>query len=133
MLRAQSIQVRLTAAGITLAVTSTAGWANQSALAPASDLAERVWWLTVIMSAGALAIQLLVIGLLSAAIYGHWRWRKRIASVPFVFAMGVIFPIVVLSVLLLYGLILMQADPVATQAASSASGPTTTHSGEQHD
>ena len=133
MLRMQSRQALVTAVGITLAVTATASWANQSALAPASEVAERIWWLTVIMSAGALAIQILVMGLLSAAIYGHWRWRKRIASVPFVFAMGLIFPVVVLSALLLYGLIVMRADPIATQAASSAPEHTTPHSGEQHD
>ena len=92
--------------------------ANQSALAPSSDTAERIWWLTVIMTAGATVIQVLVMGLVGAAIFGRWQWRRRIASVPFVFAMGVVFPIAVLTALLIYGLILMNVSPASAMASA---------------
>lgn len=87
---------------------ATEAWCNQSALHPASDAAERIFNLIVVMTAGAVVIQLLVIGLVIAGVYGNWRWRHRIASVRFVFAMGVIFPTVILTALLVYGLLLMR-------------------------
>lgn len=119
MLRSPFIRTRPAAAAFFLMLSDAAWGANQSVFAPASDLAERVWWLTVIMTAGALAIQVLVIGLTLAAIYGNFQWRDRIASVPFVFAMGVIFPIVVLTALLIYGLVLMRSDPLTSDATAA--------------
>jgi cytochrome c oxidase subunit 2 len=78
------------------------------------------------MTAGAVAIQALVIGLVLAGIYGNWRWRHRIASVRFVFAMGVIFPTVILTALLLYGLLLMREGPTAPLPGDAAASMATT-------
>jgi cytochrome c oxidase subunit 2 len=108
--------------GFALVASASEGWGNQSALDPASDTAEKIFDLTIIMTVGAAAIQVLVVGLVIAGIYGHWRLRHRIASVRFVFAMGVIFPAVVLTALLLYGLLLMRdghSDPRPGDAAAA--------------
>jgi cytochrome c oxidase subunit 2 len=112
--------------GFVLVASASEGWGNQSALDPASDTAEKIFDLTIVMTVGAAAIQVLVAGLVIAGIYGHWRWRHRIASVRFVFTMGVIFPAVILTALLLYGLLLMREGPTAPLPGDAAAPMATT-------
>lgn len=90
---------------LALALVAIAGCNGpQSALHPqgpvAAGLAE-TWW---VMLAGGVAIFTLVI---AAALYGVFRTpdrRRNINPHAFIFGGGVIFPVVVLTVLLLYGL-----------------------------
>jgi cytochrome c oxidase subunit 2 len=75
----------------------------QSALAPAGVEAERISILFWVMTAGALAITLGLLALTSIALFGPARWRAAIASEKLVVGGGIVFPVVILTVLLGYG------------------------------
>lgn len=75
----------------------------QSALVPRTEEARRILTLTMVMVGGASAIFLAVIGITLAAIIGPPAWQQAVARQGLVIWGGVVFPVVVLSVLLLYG------------------------------
>jgi len=81
----------------------TAGW-PPPALDPAGPFAEpinTVSWMLFGVGFAVLALVLLALGL---ALFGPRRWRARIGRERLVWIGGLAFPVVVLSVLLVYGL-----------------------------
>ena len=99
----------------------------QSALSPGGEEATRVVLLSWIMFGGGAAILLLVIVLTGLALNGPASWKKRLANSCAVVALGLVFPVVVLSALLSYGFIVMRLDLPAsppTSSSSSAARPT---------
>ena len=93
---------------------------SQSALAPAGPHADAVANLHWILTWGGVIIFLLVILLTAAAILLPPERRRAIAGQRFVAWMGLAFPIVVLSALLVYGFLIVQG-PLAAPPAGSAS------------
>lgn len=91
----------------------------QSALDPAGSDAERIYWLTVIMTVGGVLIFLLVTGLLLYAIFAPPGDREWLGSRRTIIYGGIAFPIVILSVLLPYGLIVMRDTDVPQANALS--------------
>lgn len=87
----------------------------QSALAPTGAEAERVWLLFWILTVAATVIMLAVIVLAAIAIVRRPAW---IGSETLILGGGLVFPVVTLSVLLGYGLMLMNAaaEPVGEGA-----------------
>lgn len=90
------------------------GWAPQSALAPAGAEAERIALLSWILFMGATAILLIVIAALALAIRGAEPVRRVIGSEGAIRWGGIVFPSVVLTLLLGYGLWLMR-EAIAAQ------------------
>lgn len=80
----------------------------QSALHPTGAEAERVATLFWIMTIGGALIMGLVIAAGALAIYGG-RLRASLSGERFVVIMGLVFPVVVLTALLIYGFALMRA------------------------
>ena len=76
----------------------------QSALAPAGPSAGRIALLSYILFAGAAVILAGVVALTAMAMFGGEGWRRRLASEKIVIGGGVMFPVVVLTALLAYGL-----------------------------
>lgn len=75
----------------------------QSTLDPQGPVAEAIahtWW---VMSAGALLILALVMALVFYGMFRDPAKRLALAAVPFLVWMGVVFPLVVLTALLIYG------------------------------
>lgn len=89
----------------------------QSALDPAGGDALRIYWLTVIMTVGGTFIFLLVTGLLLYAIFAPPERRSWLGSRRTIVYGGLAFPIVVLSALLPYGLIVMRDTDVPVPGA----------------
>jgi cytochrome c oxidase subunit 2 len=87
---------------------------SQSVLAPAGPHADTVATLHWIMTLGGAVIFALVLLLTAAAIVLPSARRRAIASERFVAWMGLAFPIVVLSALLVYGFVVVQV-PLAAQ------------------
>lgn len=91
----------------------------QSALDPAGGDAQRIYWLTVIMTVGGILIFLLVTGLLLYAIFAAPERRAWLGDRRTIIVGGLAFPIVVLSMLLPYGLTVMRDTDVPTPEALS--------------
>jgi cytochrome c oxidase subunit 2 len=89
----------------------------QSALDPAGSDALQIYRLTVIMTVGGTFIFLLVTGLLLVAIFAAPERRAWLGSRRTVVYGGLAFPIVVLSALLPYGLIVMRDTDVPVRGA----------------
>lgn len=98
--------------GVTLLPLLAGCSTQQSALAPTGAEAERINVLFWIMTMGGAAILLLVIVLAALAITGSDALRKRLASERLITWLGIAFPVVVLSVLLIYGFVLLRAGAV---------------------
>lgn len=81
----------------------------QSALSPTGMEAREIGLLLWVSAGVALFVTLLVSGLLLLSLYGPASVHRRIASERAIMAGGIIFPAVVLSLLLFYGLVVMQA------------------------
>ncbi len=92
-----------------MAVILLAGCSSmQSALHPTGAEAGRIATLFWIMTIGGTLIMVLVIAAAALAIYGG-RLRASLSSERFVVVMGLAFPVVVLTALLIYGFALMRA------------------------
>jgi cytochrome c oxidase subunit 2 len=89
----------------------------QSALDPAGGDASRIYWLTMIMTAGGIMIFLGVTGLLLYAIFAPPGRRTWLGSRRTIVYGGLAFPIVTLSALLPYGLIVMRDTDVPKPGA----------------
>ncbi|MCD0505916.1 c-type cytochrome [Bordetella petrii] len=91
-------------AAAALAVLPTIWADRQSALHPAGGraafAAEAAWALF----AGGALIFLLVLIALAVALYGPPAWRRRVSGHAMVMGAGIVFPVVVLSALLVYSL-----------------------------
>ncbi len=98
-----------------LAVAGCSG--VQSALDPAGDDALRIYWLTVIMTVGATLIFFAVTGLLIYAIFAPPERRAWLGGRNTIVLGGLAFPIIVLSMLLPYGLIVMRDTDVPKAGA----------------
>ncbi|MHA6298325.1 cytochrome c oxidase subunit II [Devosia sp. CAU 1758] len=92
--------------------------AQQSALVPTGAEAERINVLFWIMTIGGAAILLLVIVLAALAILGGDALRQRLASESLINWLGIAFPVVVLSVLLIYGFVLLRAGAVDREGST---------------
>ena len=88
---------------------------QQSVLSPAGTDAEAIATLSWIMFGGATAIFVGVMVLLIGACWGGAALRRRIASQEFIVIGGVVFPVVTLTALLVYGLMLTGARVTATE------------------
>lgn len=82
---------------------------QQSAFAPVGVEAERINVLFWVMTIAGGLIFVGVIVLTAVAIYAGETLRSRFSSERFITGAGVIFPIVVLSVLLVYGFVVLRA------------------------
>lgn len=101
-----------------IASIATACQENHSALVPHGPVAEQIAMLTWVLL-GVAAIAAIVVGAaLSLALLGPAGARKWIADTRMIIAAGVIFPIVVLSILLFTGLRLTAA--LSTSEAKNA-------------
>jgi cytochrome c oxidase subunit 2 len=114
------------AAAIPLLLTACAG--QQSALDADGVEAGGTLTLTGVMTAGAFVILAFVCVVAAAAILGPAAMRRAIAAERFVVGWGLVFPVVVVTALLVVGLAMMRTGP----AAAAAGQPTeVTVSGEQ--
>ena len=103
-------------ASVSLLVLATAGAVSacageQSAFDTQGLEADRTLLLTWVMFIGAAAIFALVLTLTALAIFGPGTWRIRIRSERTVIGLGLIFPVVVLTVLLIAGFSMIVAGP----------------------
>lgn len=89
----------------------------QSALDPAGGDALRIYWLTVIMTVGGTLIFLVVTGLLLYAIFAPPSRREWLGTRRTIIYGGLAFPVITLSALLPYGLIVMRDTDVPKPGA----------------
>lgn len=87
--------------GLLLLLAGCAG--EQSIFSSAGEEAERTLLLTWILSIGSLVIFLIVLAALALALWGRAEHRRWLSSQNTVVRGGIIFPVVVLSALLIYG------------------------------
>jgi cytochrome c oxidase subunit 2 len=85
----------------------------QSALAPAGPDADRIARLSWLLFGGGAVILVGVMALTALAMFGGAGWRRRLGSDTIVIAGGIVFPVAVLTGLLVYGLVLLQAGTPA--------------------
>src|SRR5690606_4862215 len=78
-------------------------------LHPTGAEAERINTLFWVMTVGGGVILLLVCVLTAIALFGSPPLRQRLAGETIVKGLGIVFPVVVLSVLLLYGFLVLRA------------------------
>ena len=82
----------------------------QSAIDPAGPEAARIavlWW---VLFGGAVAIMVWVMAFTALALFGRDGWRQRLAAERTVVACGIVVPMVALTALLTWGLLLMRGD-----------------------
>lgn len=94
--------------GICLSLLACGG--EQSAFSGYSTGSERVVQLTWILTIGAAFLLFLVMALLAIALFGGGSWRAGLTRESTVVWLGIVLPVVVLTVLLLYGFVLMRLD-----------------------
>ena len=90
----------------------------QSVLHPAGPHAEAVATLSWVLIWGAAAVLFIVLAIAAIAVWAPKRWRAWTVNTRFIVGGGVVFPVVVLSALLVYTLVLARgivgpADPSA--------------------
>ncbi len=90
--------------------------AVQSALFPMAPDALRIWQIGAVMTGGGLFILILVCALTWIALRGSEPARRRLSGDRTVIAGGIVFPVVTLTALLIYGIWVMRATiaPAAT-------------------
>jgi cytochrome c oxidase subunit 2 len=115
-----------TAAALVSGLTGCGGL--QSALDPQGLEAQEVATLFWTVTGLAVFVTVLVTTLMGLAIYGPARVRRGIAANEAVLVGGIVFPVVTLSLLLAYGLIVMQAGAARARATD---GPVVTITGKQ--
>jgi cytochrome c oxidase subunit II len=86
----------------------------QSALAPHGPEAHRIALLTWILVIGSAVILAAVVALTALAMFGSTAWRRRLGNEAIVIGGGIVVPVVTLSALLLYGLLLMRESGAVT-------------------
>jgi cytochrome c oxidase subunit 2 len=83
---------------------------EQSAFSGYSEGAARVVQLTWILMIGGGLILLLVVVLTVVALFGPLAWRQRLRGEGVVVGLGMVFPVIVLTALLLYGFVLLRLE-----------------------
>ncbi|MDB5590128.1 cytochrome c oxidase subunit II [Enterovirga sp.] len=101
----------------------------QSALNPAADDAAKLLLLTEIMTVGGALIFTAVMIFVGLAVWAPPRWRGWLARRETVVAGGIVFPVLTLTALLIYGLWLMR---VTNAPAPGGDALTITVTGEQY-
>lgn len=100
----------------------------QSALTPrgteAQEIAPLFWTATGV----SVAVTVLVLVVTAVALRGPEGWRRVLATDRMVVGGGIVLPVVVLSALLIYGLVVMQAGAARSR---SAEGPGVTITGKR--
>ncbi|WP_265518667.1 cytochrome c oxidase subunit II [Nitratireductor luteus] len=89
----------------------------QSALETTGREAADIYFLFIVATALSIAITLLVLVLLVVVLWGPSKWRDRLGSDRVVIGGGVVLPIVLLSLLLGYGLFVLDAGASRTAHA----------------
>lgn len=102
------------AAGLLLPLLMTGCSETQSALSPRGPDADRIALLSWILFGGGAVIFALVVILAGVALFGPARWRAVMASERWIIGGGLVFPVVTLAGLLVYGLLLMRPIPADT-------------------
>lgn len=100
----------------------------QSALAPRGTEAQEIDALFWTVTGVSVAVTILVVTVTAIALRGPEGWRRVLATDRVVGGGGIVLPIVVLSVLLVYGLLVMQAGAARSR---SAEGPGVTITGKR--
>jgi cytochrome c oxidase subunit 2 len=93
----------------------------QSALMPAGEEAHQVDLLFWIVTGLLAAITGLVTILVAVALMGPPRWRERLSAGWIVWGGGIVFPVVVLTGVFVYGLVVLQAADTRARAAAEPS------------
>jgi cytochrome c oxidase subunit 2 len=96
---------RFPALAVLLPLAACAG--VQSALDPAGGEAGRIHTLSIVLFVLCTVIFVAVAVLAALALFGSDEWRSRLASERLVFALGVVFPVLTLVGLVLYGVTIM--------------------------
>jgi cytochrome c oxidase subunit 2 len=100
-----------------LALLAIAGCdGQQSAFTALGPVSSRITLLTWIMFIGALLITLLVCALIMVSISGPANWRQKLTSEKSILWGGIVFPTVTLTILLIYGFLILNAGGTLTQA-----------------
>lgn len=88
------------------AITSCGG--EQSAFAGLGPVSSRITLLMWIMFIAAMFITALICLLILVSIVGSVRWRQKLTTEKFVVIGGIVFPVVTLSFLLIYGFMMLR-------------------------
>jgi cytochrome c oxidase subunit 2 len=103
--------------GAILFLLPLAGCSNvQSALSPIGAEAERINLLFWIMTIGGTLIFVGVLALAAIAIWGTPPWRARLSRENLITGLGLVFPVILLTILLTYGLFVLHAGAVTVPA-----------------
>ncbi|WP_225766877.1 c-type cytochrome [Inquilinus sp. Marseille-Q2685] len=100
----------------------------QSALVPRGTEAQEIDALFWTVTAISAAVTVLVLVVTAVALRGPGGWRRVLATDRIVVGGGIVLPVVVLSALLVYGLLVMQAGAARSR---SAEGPGVTITGKR--
>ena len=101
------------------------GTNGQSALSPASDQAQAIAEMSWVMFAGAGVVFLIVMAVLSAAVIGPGTLRRLLGGRRIILVGGVVFPVVVLSALLIWGFLIaggLRSEAATPEIAVDISG-----------
>lgn len=94
---------------------------EQSALSGGGAESNRTLFLTLVLTVGSAIIFAIVIAAIAAAFFGPASWKRALASGNMVVWGGIAFPTVTLTVLLVYGFLMLGAGPAG--AARSGEDP----------
>ncbi|WP_367718708.1 cytochrome c oxidase subunit II [Nitratireductor sp. GISD-1A_MAKvit] len=100
----------------------------QSALQPAGREAVEVNQLFITVTVVSIIVTAVVLIALALAMWGPERWRSRLGKDWLIIGGGIVFPVIVLSALLAYGLVVMNAG---ASRANRAEGQAITITGKQ--
>lgn len=82
---------------------------QQSAFAAAGEGGARIALLTWVLIVGGSVILVAMCTLIGFALFGNESWRRRLAHDRNIVWGGIVFPVVVLSLLLIYGFVIMRS------------------------
>nr|CAD6438776.1 cytochrome c oxidase subunit II [Rhizobium sp. Q54] len=105
MIASRLICAALLAGILPVLLSSCAG--VQSALDPASPEAGRIGTLSWLLIGFCTVVLIGVCAIVGLALFGNQRWRSRISNERIIVGGGIIFPVISLSALLVYGFFLM--------------------------
>jgi cytochrome c oxidase subunit 2 len=88
---------------------------QQSALTGLGQVSSRITLLTWIMLIAAVLITLLICGLMLISIAGPAGWRQKLTGKQSIVWGGIVFPVVTLSALLIYGFVVLKAGGTLAQ------------------
>ncbi len=89
---------------------------QQSAFTGLGPVSSRITLLIWIMFIGAASITLLICALMFISIAGPASWRQKLTSKKTIVWGGIVFPVVVLTALLIYGFLILKAGGTLIQA-----------------